>query len=274
MRKTVLPYVMLPAAAQVGLPNPPGPIELRGEWFRVLAVSPFSAAGGGGVVSGYPMIPTPTFPPGVVRQHPLYIRRGRYPLRLLLDGQPLTLVGSDWQPRDKHGSSILTFLGNDQSDAAMAAVAGGSAGGNYGPLAPGLAYQYVIEATPELVPDVQIAHPDEEAQSQFQKAISLKAATWSLLDYSMPRCFDRHQVVVQNNGPNPILVATLGDYDLIGVANFAPAPPGAIILDAAQAPGKPGGSITLPLGWGASLWGQATVADQTAMGGATVVTET
>ncbi len=272
--RLVRDLIMQPAAVQVGFPvGAPTPFAVTGRFFRFLACSPFQVIGA--VDGGLPLIQTPLFPPGSVRQHPLYIRRGRFPLRVLVGTRPMVIAGSDWHEFDGESKRTeITLISNAEADAAMAMVAGGLAGGGYGPLAPGSAYSYILETSDGPPGDVQQpSSPDLCAQGSFQTNVSLRTGAWSLLDYNLPRCFDRHKVVIQNNGPNPILIATCGDWDLIGVANFVPNGPGGLILAGAPGLGQPGGSWEVEVGWGTSFFGLSTVANQTALGGATMVTE-
>jgi hypothetical protein len=261
---------MQPAAALVGL-TPPPPIAIRGRWFRFLACSPIPGGGGSGF--------QPTIvAPGKVT--PCYIRRGRFPLRVQINNQQITIMGSDWHEiQERRDSTEITLLGNDESDAAIGwlqssfAVTASAAPTVH---APGSAYQYVIESCDDPPYSVDPARPDERATGTNTQEVTCPsgAGEYFLLDRGLPRCFDRSSVFIQNQGPYPIKVVALGDWDLFAAPGYTPTL-GSLgqILDAAPAPGQAGGSwLVEPAGWGLSFWGQAMTADQVA-GAATVVTE-
>jgi len=205
------------------------------------------------------------------------MRRGRFPLRVLWGTQEVLIDGSDWHEADERNPRELQLLGNDQSDAALANFisAGGWAGSTT--LGQAIVYGYVLEETDDPGGELVGRPPDLGANASATVERLLTVAGFSLLDYNLKRAFDRHSVLIQNNGPNPILIATLGDSDLItGAAvpfvklGFGAAP--FLVLNGAGAPGQAGGSLLDQVGWGTSYWGQATVANQIS-GAATVVKE-
>ncbi len=257
---------MQPAAALCSNPVPP-PIAIRGRFFRFLAASPIPVGG------NLPVVPLPG------KTTACYVRRGRYPVRVRIDNQEITIMGPDWHEIGSgRDSTQITFVGNDESDAAIAWLAGGFAAAANAAAsfhAPGSAYQYVIESCDELCDSVSCPpRPDPFATGTSSQEIVCLSGLYSLLDRQLARSYDRNSVLIQNQGPNPIKVLTLGDWDLFAGAGFSPTL-GALgqILDAAPAPGQAGGSLLVsPAGWGLSFWGQALVANQVA-GAATVVTE-
>lgn len=278
----VTSIIMLPAASVV--PPAPlttqgsqqSPIQTTGEWFRVLASSPFvqlDGAAGSIAAQTLPIVPT------VGKVFPCFIRRGRYPVRVRINGHARLITGPGWRRCPK--GSRFEFWGCDASDAAMAAIAGKVAGydGGGAPFvfspahSPGIAYQYVLESTDEPEADEVLSGSDElGAVSSLTSETVLTAAAGSgqLIDYKLARCFDRHAVLIENNGPNPILVWTAGDADLFyrgGIASQAgqASDNGAKII-------QPGDSIQEPTPWGISWWARSTVADQVA-GAACDVTE-
>ena len=256
-----MPIVFQPGASLVGQTAYPQ-WERRGRFWRILAVSPFAALQG-------PAVALPTAGPA---RHgfPFYVRRGRFPLRVQVDGQAMVVSGSDWHEGRENGEAyIIALVGNDAADAILSDLSSNGLSGTMGgvsPQAPGLAYQYVIETVDEYQPDLQLTNQDPGAQSQRIQQVVLGGAAYSLLDYNLPRCFDRHGVLIQNQGKQNIYVGTMGDWDVMANTAFEGEPAATDLI-------QPGAAIQLVIPWGVSVWGINGTGSQTS-GAATVVTET